>query len=180
MTQQERQLHLNAFLNGSGHHEAAWRHEHVDPLAELGVEHYTRIAQLAERGKLDSVFLADGLAVSSNIGFNTHHSFEPLTLLAALATATSRIGLIATASTTYNQPYSLARALASVDRISGGRAGWNIVTSAGAGEALNFNLSDRPAHAVRYERADEFLTTAKALWDSWADDAVVADRKSVV
>ena len=176
MAKQPRQLHLNAFLHGTGHHEAAWRHPEVDPRAELGIEHYVNIARTAERGRLDSVFLADGLAISRNITYNVHHSFEPLTLLSALATATERIGLIATASTTYNQPYSLARALASVDRISKGRAGWNIVTSAGHAEARNFNLTDRPAHAERYERADEFLETAKALWDSWADDAVVADK----
>lgn len=180
MAKQTRELHLNAFLHGAGHHEAAWRHPEVDPWAEQGIEHYVDIARTAERGKLDSLFLADGLAISSNITYNLHHSFEPLTLLSALATATERIGLIATASTTYNQPYSLARALASVDRISGGRAGWNIVTSAGQGEAKNFNLTDRPAHALRYERADEFLDTAKALWDSWADDAVVANKTTGV
>lgn len=173
-----RELHLNAFIHGTGHHEAAWRHPEVDPWAEQTIEHYINIAKTAERGKLDSLFLADGLAISSNISYNVHHSFEPLTLLSALATATDRIGLIATASTTYNQPYSLARALASVDRISRGRAGWNIVTSAGQGEAKNFNLTDRPAHALRYERADEFLETAKALWDSWADDAVVANKET--
>lgn len=178
MTAQKRQLHLNAFIHGTGHHEASWRHPEVDPLAEQDIAHYIAIARTAERGKLDSLFLADGLAISSNIRFNAYSSFEPLTLLSALATATERIGLIATASTTYNQPYSLARALASVDRISSGRAGWNIVTSAGQGEAKNFNLADRPAHALRYERAHEFLDTAKALWDSWADDAVVADQAS--
>jgi N-acetyl-S-(2-succino)cysteine monooxygenase len=178
MSLQTRELHLNAFLHGSGHHEAAWRHPDVDPRAELEIEHYVSIARAAERGKLDSLFLADGLAISQNISYNVHHSFEPLTLLSALAGATRRIGLIATASTTYNQPYSLARALASVDRISGGRAGWNIVTSAGQGEARNFNLADRPDHAQRYERAGEFLETAKALWDSWADDAVVANKAS--
>ncbi|MFC8303010.1 LLM class flavin-dependent oxidoreductase [Specibacter sp. NPDC057265] len=173
-----RELHLNAFIHGTGHHEASWRHPDVDPQAEQGLEHYINIARTAERGKLDSLFLADGLAISSNIRYNAHSSFEPLTLLSALATATERIGLIATASTTYNQPYSLARALASVDRISGGRAGWNIVTSAGQEEAQNFNLQNRPAHTVRYERAHEFLETAKALWDSWADDAVVANKES--
>lgn len=178
MAKQQRQLHLNAFLHGTGHHEAAWRHPDVDPLAELDLEHYLDIARAAERGKLDSLFLADGLAISPNITYNVHHSFEPLTLLSALATATTRIGLIATASTTYNQPYSLARAFASVDRISRGRVGWNIVTSAGKGEARNFNLTDRPDHGERYERADEFLETAKALWDSWTDDAVLADKES--
>ncbi|WP_026555834.1 LLM class flavin-dependent oxidoreductase [Arthrobacter sp. 35W] len=180
MASSQKQLHLNAFLHGTGHHEAAWRHPDVAPLEELTLAHYVAAAQTAERGRLDSVFLADGLAVSANIAFNPQHSFEPLTLLAALATATEHIGLIATASTTYNQPYSLARAFASVDRISGGRAGWNIVTSAGQGEALNFNLSQRPNHAQRYERADEFVSTAKALWDSWEDDAVVADKAAGV
>lgn len=176
MATQKRELHLNAFVHGTGHHEASWRHPDVNPLAEQDIAHYLSIAKTAERGRLDSLFLADGLAISSNIRYNAYSSFEPLTLLSALATATERIGLIATASTTYNQPYSLARAFASVDRISGGRAGWNIVTSAGQGEAKNFNLADRPAHALRYERAHEFLDTAKALWDSWADDAVVADQ----
>ncbi len=126
--------------------------------------------------KFDSLFLADGPALTGTGEFRPPGQLEPLTLLTALSQATSRIGLIATVSSTYNEPYNLARRLASVDHVSGGRAGWNIVTSAGDDEAANFGLADRPDHAARYARADEFLQVAKALWDSWEAEAVVADK----
>lgn len=170
-----RQLHLNAFVMGNGHHEAAWRHPSVNPAQALTVKHYAHIARIAERGKLDSIFLADGVSLWSNAKFNSHTRFEPLTLLSALATVTERIGLIATASTTYNEPYTLARKLASLDHISDGRAGWNIVTSAGREEARNFNREKRPDHEWRYHRATEFIQLVKQLWDSWEDDAIVLD-----
>jgi alkanesulfonate monooxygenase SsuD/methylene tetrahydromethanopterin reductase-like flavin-dependent oxidoreductase (luciferase family) len=138
MTTPSRQLHLNAFVMANGHHEAAWRHPSVDPGVALDLQHYVRIAQTAERGLLDSIFFADSVALHGNVKHNTHSAFEPLTLLAALAASTRHVGLIATASTTYNHPYTLARAFASLDHLSGGRAGWNIVTSAGQDEARNF------------------------------------------
>ncbi|MCG5214304.1 LLM class flavin-dependent oxidoreductase [Streptosporangium sp. KLBMP 9127] len=170
-----RKMHLNAFLMGVGHHEAAWRHPRTEPSRVTDVRHYQDLARTAERGRLDSVFLADGLAVRGNVRHNAFGGLEPLTLLAALATVTERIGLIATASTTYNEPFHLARKFASLDHISGGRAGWNIVTSAGEAEALNFGI-ERPAHSERYDRAEEFVEVATKLWDSWADDALVIDR----
>lgn len=173
-----RQLHLNAFLMGTGHHEAAWRHPSSRPEDTLTAEHFVRLAQTAERGKLDSIFFADGLAVSRNLRFNSQNHLEPITLLAAIAVLTERIGLIATASTSYHEPFQLARKFASLDHISNGRAGWNIVTSATEQEAQNFNLDKRPAHGDRYARATEFIHVVKRLWDSWADEARVLDKKS--
>jgi FMN-dependent oxidoreductase (nitrilotriacetate monooxygenase family) len=172
------QLHLNAFLMANGHHEAAWRHPDTNPRQALTLRHYANLARIAERGKLDSLFLADGVALWGNVRYNSHSRFEPLTLLSALAATTERIGLIATASTTYNEPYHLARKFASLDHLSGGRAGWNIVTSAGEDEARNFNRSARPDHEVRYERATEFVEVAKALWDSWEDNALLIDKQT--
>ncbi|NKY34011.1 LLM class flavin-dependent oxidoreductase [Nocardia speluncae] len=169
------QLHLNAFLMGVGHHEAAWRHPRTDARNVLRAGYFQELARIAERGKLDSVFFADLLSVGSRIERNTQTTFEPITLLSAMAVATEHIGLIATASTGYNEPYNLARSLASLDRISGGRAGWNIVTSVGADEAANFGYAELPDHAGRYRRAGEFVEVATALWDSWEPDAVVLD-----
>jgi FMN-dependent oxidoreductase (nitrilotriacetate monooxygenase family) len=180
MSEAKRQLHLNAFVMANGHHESAWRHPDADPKQALTLQHYARIAQTAERGKLDSLFLADGVALWGNVRFNSHSRFEPLTLLSALAAVTERIGLIATASTTYNEPYHLARKFASLDHLSGGRAGWNIVTSASKDEARNFNLETRPDHDLRYERATEFIEVAKKLWDSWDDETAVIDKESGV
>jgi FMN-dependent oxidoreductase (nitrilotriacetate monooxygenase family) len=171
-----RQLHLNAFLMSSGHHEAAWRLPESDPYADVDVEHWIRLARIAERGKLDSLFLADGPALWQGIEFRPAGQLEPTILLAVLAAATSRIGLIATASTTYNEPYNLARRFASLDHVSAGRAGWNIVTTAGRDAARNFGLGDRPDHLDRYRRATEFVEVSRKLWDSWDDDARLADK----
>jgi FMN-dependent oxidoreductase (nitrilotriacetate monooxygenase family) len=169
-------LHLNAFLMGVGHHEAAWRLPESDPRAHVDVEHYKNLARIAERGKLDSLFLADGPVLWDDIGRRPAGVLEPTVLLTALAGATEHIGLIATASTTYNEPYNLARRFASLDHVSGGRAGWNIVTTAGLDAARNFNLDHLPAHRERYERAAEFLDVSLKLWDSWDDDAALADK----
>ncbi|KAB2972746.1 LLM class flavin-dependent oxidoreductase [Streptomyces sp. SS1-1] len=175
-----RQLHLNAFLMNTGHHEASWRLPESDPYAHVDLGHYVRLARTAERGTFDSLFLADGPQLWSNLAQRPAGALEPLTLLTALATATEHIGLIATASTSYNSPYNLARKFASLDIVSGGRAGWNIVTTAGAEAARNFGLDAEPAHAERYARADEFLDVARKLWDSWEDDAIVADKTAGV
>jgi FMN-dependent oxidoreductase (nitrilotriacetate monooxygenase family) len=172
----ERQLHLNAFLMSSGHHEAAWRLPESDPHADFDVSHWVALAQLAERGKLDSLFLADGPALWHSADFRPAGQLEPTVLLSVLATATERIGLIATASTTYNEPYNLARRFASLDHVSGGRAGWNIVTTADRDAALNFGLADRPDHGDRYARAAEFVDVSVKLWDSWGDDAAIANK----
>ncbi|MFJ2839491.1 LLM class flavin-dependent oxidoreductase [Nocardia sp. NPDC087230] len=173
-------FHLNAFLMGVGHHEAAWRHPRTDAHRVLDVRHFQELARIAERGKLDSVFFADTLAVGPRIERNTLAVFEPVTLLSAIATATERIGLIATASTSYNEPFNLARTFASLDHISAGRAGWNIVTSGSVDEAHNFGLDAIPEHARRYERAEEFVDVALALWDSWESEAIVLDTEAGV
>ncbi|MFG2633039.1 LLM class flavin-dependent oxidoreductase [Streptomyces sp. NPDC048362] len=180
MTPRLRRLHLNAFLMNTGHHEASWRLPESDPYAHVDLAHYVALARIAERGTFDSLFLADGPQLWSNLAQRPAGALEPLTLLTALATATEHIGLIATASTSYNSPYNLARRFASLDIISGGRAGWNIVTTAGAEAARNFGLDAEPAHAERYARAAEFLDVARKLWDSWEDDAIVADKAAGV
>jgi FMN-dependent oxidoreductase (nitrilotriacetate monooxygenase family) len=175
-----RTLHLNAFLMNTGHHEASWRLPESDPYAHVDLAHHVDLARIAERGTFDSLFLADGPQLWSNLAQRPAGALEPLTLLTALATATEHIGLIATASTSYNSPYNLARRFASLDIVSGGRAGWNIVTTAGAEAARNFGLDAEPAHAERYARAAEFLDVALKLWDSWEDDAIVADKAAGV
>jgi FMN-dependent oxidoreductase (nitrilotriacetate monooxygenase family) len=175
-----KQLHLNAFLMAPGHHDAAWRHPDSRPHRATDVRYFQELARTAERGLLDSIFFADGLAVWGRLGSNVSGGLEPLTLLSAIAAVTEHVGLIATASTTFNEPFHLARKFASLDHISGGRAGWNIVTSGSLAEAANFNLDEHVEHSVRYERAAEFLDVATQLWDSWADDAVVLDKTAGV
>jgi FMN-dependent oxidoreductase (nitrilotriacetate monooxygenase family) len=177
---EKRKLHLNAFLMSVGHHEASWRLPESDPYAGWSVKHYQELARIAERGRLDSLFLADSPVQQGDPGRRPTGKLEPTVLLTALAGVTSRIGLIATASTSYNEPYNLARRFSSLDHVSDGRAGWNIVTTAGADAARNFGLDDVPLHRERYERADEFLEVATKLWDSWADDAVLADKDAGV
>lgn len=173
-------LHLNAFLMSTGHHEASWRLPESDPLAATDLAHFTKLAQIAERGTFDSLFLADSPALFGSVGPRPSGVIEPLTLLTVLAGATHQIGLIATASTSYNSPYNLARRFASLDHVSGGRAGWNVVTTATLDAARNFGLDELPSHAERYERAAEFIDVACKLWDSWQDDAVLADKESGV
>ncbi|WP_077488734.1 LLM class flavin-dependent oxidoreductase [Sinomonas mesophila] len=173
-----KKLHLNAFLMSTGHHEASWRLPESDPHAGTSLAHFTHLAQTAERGKLDSVFFADSPVLWGSVERRPTSAVEPTVLLAALAAATERIGLIATASTSYNSPYNLARRFASIDHLSGGRAGWNVVTTAGAEAARNFGLDDQPLHRGRYERAAEFLDVAFKLWDSWDDDAILADKEA--
>ncbi|WP_406264212.1 LLM class flavin-dependent oxidoreductase [Streptomyces sp. NBC_00191] len=171
-----RQFHLNAFLMNAGHHDAAWRHPRTQPERITDISYFQELARTAERGRLDSLFLADGVALWGNARYNAVGGFEPLTLLSALAVATEHIGLIATVSTTFNEPFHVARKFASLDHISGGRAGWNIVTSGNVAEARNFGREEHLEHALRYERAAEFLDVTKQLWDSWRDDAPVVDR----
>jgi FMN-dependent oxidoreductase (nitrilotriacetate monooxygenase family) len=174
------QLHLNAFLMSTGHHEASWRLAESNSFAGTDVAHFQRLAQTAERGKLDSIFFADSPVLHGNVAQRPYASLEPTVLLAAISAVTERIGLIATASTTYNEPYNLARRFASLDHISSGRTGWNVVTTAGDAAARNFSLAAQPAHSQRYERAAEFLDVATKLWDSWESGAVVADKEAGV
>ncbi|MFD6857182.1 LLM class flavin-dependent oxidoreductase [Rhodococcus sp. NPDC060090] len=179
-TPENRTLHLNVFLMPIGHHEAAWRLPESDPNANLDIGHYISLAQFAERGKFDSVFLADSPVLMGVPERRPSGKLEPTIILTAIGAATSRIGLIATASTSYNEPYNLARRFASLDFVSGGRAGWNIVTTAGDAAARNFGLDGVPAHKTRYQRAAEFVEVSTKLWDSWEDDAIVADKESAV
>ncbi|MFT4211376.1 MAG: NtaA/DmoA family FMN-dependent monooxygenase [Microbacterium sp.] len=170
--------HFTAFLTGVGYHESAWLFADpadLDPIAHVRV--LTEATRTAERGLLDAVFFADspGLEIF-RAGYFPQVGFDPLELVAALAAGTTRIGLVATASTTYGTPYDLARRLATIDFVSGGRAGWNIVTTRYAGAAGNFGLASHPEHDERYARADEFVEVARRLWDSWDADAVVHDR----
>src|SRR6478752_3575400 len=171
-----RQMHLGMFLQGAGHHVAGWRY----PGAESGSEnlpHLVRQAVTADRAKFDMVFLADGLTSSEDGHPSQIARFEPLMVLTAFAMATSRIGLAATASTTYGEPFTVARAFASLDHISHGRAAWNAVTTANASASVNFGI-DHPDHTRRYERAGEFVDVVRGLWDCWDDDAIVADART--
>jgi len=186
MSQPKRQLRLGAFLMSSGHHVAAWRHPDTPVDAGLNFQHFRQITETAERGKFDMIFFADGVAVRQRgqsveaISRSLVVHFEPLTLLSALSVVTEHIGLAATASTTYNEPYHLARKFASLDYLSGGRAGWNLVTSATDAEAYNFNREEHMEHGKRYERAREFVDVVTKLWDSWEDDAFIRDKESGV
>jgi alkanesulfonate monooxygenase len=184
MSTKKRQLRLGAFLMSSGHHVAAWRHPDARADGGLNFQHFRQIAQTAERGKFDMIFFADGVAVRGRgkgteaLSRTSVVHFEPLTLLSALSVVTERIGLTATVSTTYNEPFHLARKFASLDYLSGGRAGWNLVTSATVAEAQNFNREKHMEHTLRYERAKEFVDVVTSLWDSWEDDAFLRDKKS--
>jgi FMN-dependent oxidoreductase (nitrilotriacetate monooxygenase family) len=172
-----RQMHLNLFIQGIGHHEAAWRSADTNPADMLDISYYQKLSQAAEAAKFDAIFIADALAINPNVEFGPFNNFfEPLTLLAAIAAVTERIGLIGTASTTYAEPYDLARRFASLDRVSRGRAGWNIVTSGNEMAAMNFGRDNHLEHSLRYIRATECVEVMKALWDSWEDDALIADR----
>lgn len=171
-----RQLHLNLFIHGRGHHEAAWRHPAASPLPLTDIRYYAGLAATAERALFDSVFLADTLAVGDDVAHAPRTWLEPLTVLAALATTTTHIGLIATCSTTYTEPFNLARQFASLDHMSNGRIGWNIVTTWLANASGNYGLAQPLSHEERYQRAEEYMTVVKALWDSWSDDAVLDDR----
>lgn len=168
-----RTIHLNLFVHGRGHHEAGWRHPGASRLRLTDIDYFRALARRAEEGLFDSIFFADALALSDGVEHVATGALEPITTLAALAQATSHIGLIATASTTYTEPFNLARQFASLDHITRGRAGWNIVTSWVQGAGPNFGYNQQIEHAERYARAHEFLEVATKLWDSWADDAVL-------
>src|SRR4051794_41218899 len=173
-----RQLHLNLFFHSRGHHEASWRHPDSSPLPLTDISYYQDLARKAEAAKFDSIFLADQLALGEDAAQAARTWLEPITVLAALAVSTSRIGLIATCSTTYTEPFNLARQFASIDHISSGRVGWNIVTTWLATAAGNYGGQPALSHAERYERAEEYMRVVTGLWDTWSDDAVVDDRAS--
>ena len=181
----DRQLKLGAFMRPVSIHTSAWRYPGAFADANFNFAHYKRFAQTLERGLFDAFFMADHLAVlnmpmATLKRSATVTSFDPLTLLPALAAVTEHLGLIATASTSYNDPYHVARKFASLDHISGGRAGWNVVTSANPNEAQNFGREEHLDHAERYRRAREFYEVVIGLWDSWADDAFIRDVEAGV
>ena len=176
----QRQMHLNLFVHSRGHHEAAWRHPLASSLALTDIGYFTGLARKAEQGCFDSIFLADTLAAGDDVASAPRVWLEPITTLAALIGVTRRIGLIATCSTTYTEPFNLARQFASLDHMSNGRVGWNIVTTWLATASGNFGLAEPLTHAERYERAEEYMSVVKALWDSWTDDAIIDDRANGV
>ena len=177
------QLRLGAFFYATGHHVAGWRHPASEADGGLNLARYIGWARRAEAAKFDLVFLEDGSGIRdadprSSVRTARSSHFEPVTLLSALAAVTGRIGLVATSSTSFNAPFSVARNFASLDHLSGGRAGWNLVTSATDLEAANFGLAGIPDHADRYERAEEFVDVVLGLWNTWDDDAVIIDKAS--
>lgn len=181
-----RMMHLGAFVHETGQHVAAWRHPEAHFHSGASFADAVEVAQTAERGKFDFLFLADTAAVSlsgtpeSRGRMGKVVKFEPMTILSALAAVTKHLGLVATSTTTFNEPYTLARQFASLDQISGGRSGWNLVTSNNEDDALNYSLDQHPAHADRYERAIEFAEVVTGLWDSWDEDAFIRDKESGV
>ena len=182
---EDRKLHLGAFMRPLTIHAGAWRYPGAYADANFNFQHIVKFAQKLERGKFDAFFMADHLAVL-NMPMDalkrsaTPTSFEPMTLLPALAMVTKNLGLVATGSTTYDEPYHVARRFASLDHISGGRAGWNVVTTSNPNASMNFGRDDQMEHDERYNRAREFYDVVTGLWDSWADDAFIHDQESGV
>ncbi|WP_442597411.1 LLM class flavin-dependent oxidoreductase [Parapusillimonas sp. JC17] len=171
-----RAMHINLFLFACGHHRAAWRHPYSS-VGRLGdIAYYEQLARTAERGKLDAVFFADGQS-ADNLADGPKWFLEPLTTIAALSRATERIGFISTVSSTFYTPFHAARMLASLDHLSGGRIGWNVVTSMFDSEARNHGYEAMPDHDWRYRRAEEFVNVVLDLWDSWTDEALLRDRR---
>ena len=168
-------LRLGAFLSGTGSNMASWRHPNAVADGAINLEYYRDLTRKAETAKLDFVFFGDGLYISEKSHPIFLNRFEPLTLLATLAATTTHIGLAATLSTTYSAPFTVARQFASIDQISNGRAGWNIVTSPLEGSALNYGKPEHPEHDLRYRMAHECVEGTKGLWDSWEDDAFIRD-----
>ncbi len=173
-----RELHINAFLFGAGHHTMGWRHPNSSAERVGEISYFEELAQLAESGCFDAIFFADGHAINRTYTAGVPWLLEPITALSAIARATKNIGLVTTVSSSFYTPFHAARMLASLDHISGGRVGANIVTSMFDAEAQNHGFAALPNHADRYERADEFVQVIQALWDSWSDEALPADRES--
>lgn len=176
----QRKLKFGALIHGVGGNISGWRHPDVQSDASVSLEFYKEQAQKAEEGKFDLVFIADGVYINEKSIPHFLNRFEPLTILSALAAVTSRIGLIGTVSTSYSEPFTVARQFASLDQISQGRAGWNVVTTPLESTALNYNktIEEHPDHAKRYRIASEYLQVTKGLWDSWEDDAFTRDKES--
>lgn len=178
----QRQMRLGAVIHGVGGSMTGWRHPDAVADASVNFGFYKENAQKAEAGKFDFVFIADGLYITEKSIPHFLNRFEPVTILSALAAVTSRIGLVGTLSTSYSEPFTVARQFSSLDHISGGRAGWNVVTSPLEGSALNFSktLEEHPDHEKRYRIATEYLQVTRGLWDSWEEDAFIRDKESGV
>lgn len=172
-----KQIHFGAIVHGVGGNISGWRHPDVKKNQSVSLEFYTQQTQKAEEGKFDLVFIADGLFINEKSIPHFLNRFEPITILSALAARTKNIGLVGTISTSYSEPFNVARQLGSLDLISDGRAGWNVVTTPLESTALNFNktIEEHPSHPTRYEIAKEYLEVVKGLWDSWEDDAFTYD-----
>ncbi|WP_029685636.1 LLM class flavin-dependent oxidoreductase [Tatumella saanichensis] len=175
-----KQLRLGTMIHGASGNMSAWRHPAVVSDASINIEFAKQTAKKAEQGKFDFIFVADGLYINEKSVPHFLNRFEPLTLLSALSGATQHIGLVATVSTSYSDPFTVARQFASLDHLSGGRAGWNVVTSPLEGSAKNYSRDSHPEHALRYRIADEYLDVVKGLWDSWEEDAFIRDKQSGV
>ncbi|QAY67180.1 LLM class flavin-dependent oxidoreductase [Paenibacillus protaetiae] len=176
----KKQLRLGAIIHGVGGNVGGWRHPDAITDASVNFGFYKQQAQKAEQGKFDFVFIADGLYITEKSIPHFLNRFEPVTILSALGAVTSNIGLVGTLSTSYSEPFTVSRQFASLDHISGGRAGWNVVTSPLEGSAKNYSRTSHPTHAERYRIAEEYLEVARGLWDSWEDDAFVRDKASGV
>ncbi len=176
MMSSKRELKLGFILHGVGPGWGDWRHPESDPTASTNFAFYKRQAQIAEAGKFDFLFVADSVFITAKSSPHYLNRFEPLTILSALAAVTSNIGLVGTLTVSYSEPFNVARQFASLDHVSGGRAGWNIVTSWLEGSASNFSKASHYAHDVRYRLAAEYLDVTQGLWDSWEDDALVHDK----
>lgn len=176
----QRQLKLGALLHGVGGGTSMWRHPDAQPDASVNFELYKQWVQKAEEGKFDLIFIADGLYINEKSIPHFLNRFEPITILSALAAVSKNIGLVGTLSTSYSEPFTVARQFASLDKISDGRAGWNIVTSPLEGSALNYGKKEHPEHDKRYRIATEYLEVARGLWDSWEDDAFVRNKETGV
>lgn len=174
----KRQLRLGAILHGASGNMSAWRHPDATADASINLDFNIATAKKAEQGKLDFVFVADGLYINEKSIPHFLNRFEPLTLLAALSAATDKIGLVGTLSTSYSDPFTVARQFASLDHLSKGRAGWNVVTSPLEGSAKNFSRTEHPEHSLRYRIASEYLDVTKGLWDSWEGDAFVRNKNN--
>ena len=175
---ERRMMRIGTFLAGTGSNMASWRHPTAVLDAAINLQYYRDLTRRAEEAKLDFAFFGDGLYISEKSHPNFLNRFEPLTLLAALAMETTHIGLAATLSTTYSDPFTVARQFMSIDHLSGGRAGWNVVTSPLEGSAANYSRPGHPAHDLRYQMASEYIEITKGLWDSWEDDAFIRDQAS--
>ncbi len=184
----KKMLRFGAFFSIPGCHPTGWRHPDAVPESDLDFRYLVSMAQTAERGKLDAMFFQDSVSVvgsgalygsaAFNLRSGRQAHIEPMTAIAGLAAVTSHIGLISTCTTTYNEPYNVARRFLTIDHISGGRAGWNLVTSQAEDEAMNFGLERHIEHGERYARAAEFHDVVRGLWDSWEDDAFLRDKDS--